>query len=158
MRLIRISVRNKSSLDRLTGLLKNMRVHRKEADLDSITSTEDKKPGFKDSKLFNQPALSNQLSNNPFDELIKLTEDGKLWKYPIDNEAGLEAEKQVPFEDHVFLDHLLEDFPKNDYIQSYMKLVISGLARNHWMTVERKHDIVKFHKDYFEEKQEYYNT
>lgn len=107
-------------------------------------------------ELWNQPIDSSSLPTNGFDYLIKLTEQGKLWRYPIDNEQGLESEKEVPFEDHVFLDHLLEDFPDNEYIRAYMQFVISGLARNHWMTVERKHDIVKFHKEYFEEKRDQY--
>lgn len=99
-------------------------------------------------------SLQDQLPSNGFEDLIRLTEEGKLWKYPIDNEQGLDAEKGVPFEDHVFLDHLLEDFPQNDYIQSYMQLVIAGLGKNYWMTVERKHEIVRFYKEFFEEKKE----
>lgn len=100
--------------------------------------------------------LPLRLPLNGFQEMIQLTEQGKLWRYPIDNEQGLEAEQKVPFEDHVFLDHLLEDFPKNSGIRTFMKTVISGLARNNWMPVDRKHEIIKFYKDYFEEKRETY--
>lgn len=95
---------------------------------------------------------------NAFEEMIVLTEQGKLWKYPIDNEQGMDEEKQIPFEEHVFLEHLLEDFPQHDYIRQFMGLICSGLARNHWMTVERKHEIIKFYKDYFEEHKELYKT
>lgn len=93
---------------------------------------------------------------NGFEEMILLTEQGKLWKYPIDNEDGMDEEKQTPFEEHVFLDHYLKDFPKNDYIQTFMELVIAGLARNHWMTVERKRKAILFYKEYFESKREMY--
>lgn len=95
---------------------------------------------------------------NRFEELIQLTEEGKLWKFPIDNEQGMYKEKKVPFEDHVFLDDCLEDFPKNEHIQNFMEYVIAGLAKNHWMTVERKHIIIKFYKDYFDKKRDLYKA
>lgn len=96
------------------------------------------------------------LPNNGFEELITLTEQGRLWKFPIDNEQGLEAEKQVPFEDHVFLDQYLEDFPKSEYIQSFMGYVIAGLGRNYWMTTDRKREIINFYKGYFEHNRDKY--
>lgn len=99
-----------------------------------------------------------KLPLNGFQEMIMLTEQGRLWKYPIDNEQGMEHEKSVPFEEHVFLDHLLEDFPKNEYIQTLMQYVILGLGRNHWMTVERKHEIIKFYSDYFKDKEDVYKA
>lgn len=99
-----------------------------------------------------------QIPMNGFEELIQLTEEGKLWRFPIDNEQGLEEEKKVPFEDHVFLDEFLEEFPKNEYIQTFMEYVISGLAKNPWMTVDRKHSIIKFYKDYFDKKRDLYKA
>lgn len=98
-----------------------------------------------------------QLPWNGFQELITLTEQGKLWKYPIDNEMGMN-EKNVPFEEHVFLDEYLKDFPKNEYIHTFMGFIVSGLAKNHWMTVERKREIIKFYKDYFEDKKDAYKA
>lgn len=86
---------------------------------------------------------------NGIEELIRLTEEGKLWRFPIDNEQGLDAEKKVPFEEHVFLEDHLEDFPKTQYVQSFMKTVTSGLARNHWMSVDRKLEVINFYKDFF---------
>lgn len=97
-----------------------------------------------------------KLPRNGFEELIQLTEEGKLWRYPIDNEQGLDEEKQVPFEDHIFFDDLLEEFPKNENIRTFMKSVFLGLSKNHWMTVNRKHEIIRFYKDYFEENREKY--
>lgn len=108
---------------------------------------------------FEQNDLNNsniKLPMNGFDQMINLTEQGKLWRYPINNEQGLEAETQEPFEDHIFLDHLLEEFPDNENIRSFMKNVISGLSRNSWMTVERKHEVIRFYKDYFEENMDTY--
>lgn len=90
-----------------------------------------------------------QLPWNGFQELIMLTEQGKLWKFPIDNEIGMK-EKNVPFEEHVFLDEYIEGFPKDT--QAFMGFVVSGLANNHWMTAERKREIIKFYKQYFEKK------
>lgn len=95
---------------------------------------------------------------NGFEEMIRLTEEGKLWRFPIDNEQGLDKEKSVPFENHVFLDEFLEQFPKNEYIQTFMGFVLSGLARNHWMTVERKHSIIEFYKEYFDKKRDMYKA
>lgn len=99
-----------------------------------------------------------RIPQNGFENLIQLTEEGKLWIYPIDNEQGMDEEKKVPFEDHVFLEEFLEEFPKNEYIQSFMEYVISGLAKNHWMTVERKHNVIKFYKDYFDKKRDLYKA
>lgn len=64
----------------------------------------------------------------------------------------MEAEAEVPFYDHVLLDNLLEDFPKEGPIRQFMELVIMGLSHNPYITVERKHELVKFYKDFFEEK------
>lgn len=91
-----------------------------------------------------------RLPLNGFEEMIQLTNQGKLWRYPIDNEQGLEAQNEVPFEDHVFLDDLIKDFPKKDYITAFMQLVICGLGRNPYISVERKRDTIKYYKDYFE--------
>lgn len=98
-----------------------------------------------------------QLPWNAFQELIMLTEQGKLWHFPIDNEQGL-VEKDVPFEEHVFLQDYLKEFPNNEHIQTFMGFILSGLGRNYWMTTERKKEVIKFYKDYFEEKREIYKT
>jgi small subunit ribosomal protein S31 len=35
--------------------------------------------------------IGAQPPNNPFEEMIRWTEQGKLWKYPIDNEQGMQC-------------------------------------------------------------------
>lgn len=94
---------------------------------------------------------------NGFDEMIRLTEDGRLWQYPIDNEAALDEQKQVPFEEHVFLDKHLEDFPKSESIRAFMELVLMGLSNNPYITVERKIETIKWYKGYFESKRDAYS-
>lgn len=101
--------------------------------------------------------LKNDVENSPirtplngFEEMILLTEQGKLWRYPIDNEYGMDREKQVPFEEHVFLDKHLQGFPEKEYIRKFMDLVIAGLARNPWMNVERKRKAIEFYKEYWQ--------
>lgn len=111
-------------------------------------------------KLINQQneTRSHLFPRNPFDELIELTESGKLWSFPIDNEAGMDHEQSVPFEDHVFFDDLLEKFPKNEYIDEYMKYIVMGLGNNPWMTVQRKREIIEWYLKYFEEKKGQYEA
>ncbi|XP_062602630.1 vigilin-like [Saccostrea cucullata] len=46
--------------------------------------------------------VNNRVPYNGFEEMIKLTREGKMWHYPIDNEQGIEEEKDVSFADHVF--------------------------------------------------------
>lgn len=91
---------------------------------------------------------------NAFEEMIYWTEEGKLWHFPIDNEQGLEEEKKVGFHEHVFLDYLLEGFPKKGPIRHFMELVIVGLSKNPYITVERKKEHVEWYRQYFKEKED----
>lgn len=90
---------------------------------------------------------------NPYEEMIRWTEQGKLWKFPIDNEQGLEEEAEVPFYQHVLLDHLLEGFPTKGPVRQFMELVLIALSKNAFITVQRKHAIVNWYKDYFKQKE-----
>lgn len=100
--------------------------------------------------------IEMRLPLNGFEEMIQMTEEGRLWRYPIDNEFGLDAERQVPFEEHVFLEKHLEDFPQNEAVRAFMGFIVAGLARNPWMTVDRKREAIKYYKDYFESKRDIY--
>ncbi len=44
--------------------------------------------------------------------------------------SGLEEEQNVPFYDHVLLDHLLEGFPDKGPVRQFMELVLIGLSNN----------------------------
>ncbi|XP_016391412.1 28S ribosomal protein S31, mitochondrial-like [Sinocyclocheilus rhinocerous] len=85
---------------------------------------------------------TNQMPRNGFEEMIQWTKEDKLWQYPINNEAGLEEEASVPFHEHVFLEkHLDESFPQQGPVRHFMELVITGLAKNHHLTVQQKRNI-----------------
>ncbi|XP_063954858.1 small ribosomal subunit protein mS31-like [Lytechinus pictus] len=99
-------------------------------------------------------ALAYSTIHNGFEEAMKLTEEGKLWKYPIDNEQGMEEEKKVAFHEHIFLDHLLEDFPRRAQVLDFMELVLIGLSKNPFLTVAQKHDHVAWFRDYFWQKED----
>lgn len=76
---------------------------------------------------------------NAFEEQIQWTKQGKLWKFPIDNEIGLEEEKKIGFHEHVFLERHLSDWcPKRGPVRHFMELVCTGLSKNPYLTVERK--------------------
>uniref|UniRef100_A0A8C9SJ65 Small ribosomal subunit protein mS31 n=1 Tax=Scleropages formosus TaxID=113540 RepID=A0A8C9SJ65_SCLFO len=97
----------------------------------------------------------NTLPRNGFEEMIEWTKEGKLWKYPIDNEAGLEEEAQVPFQEHIFLEkHLDEGFPKQGPVRHFMELVVSGLARNPYLTVAQKAEHIAWYREYFQSKED----
>ena len=68
--------------------------------------------------------------------------------------SGLDEEAEVPFHEHVFLDHLLEDFPTTGPVRVFMELVVLGLSKNPYMTVQVKKDHVDWFKKYFDEKKD----
>ncbi|KAL0993803.1 hypothetical protein UPYG_G00114150 [Umbra pygmaea] len=113
-------------------------------------------PTLWDMELANQVALSaNQLPRNGFQEMIQWTTEGKLWEYPINNEAGLDEEARVPFHEHVFLEkHLQEGFPRQGPIRHFMELVVSGLAKNPYYTVQQKKEHIAWFRDYFTQKED----
>lgn len=87
--------------------------------------------------------------------MIQWTEQGKLWRFPIDNEQGWEAEAQVSFADHVFLEAHLEGWcPTTGPIRHFMELVCVGLSKNHYWTVTEKQEHIAWFRDYFEDKRE----
>ncbi|XP_051520747.1 28S ribosomal protein S31, mitochondrial-like [Myxocyprinus asiaticus] len=96
---------------------------------------------------------TNQMPRNGFEEMIQWTKEGKLWQYPINNEAGLEEETSVPFHEHVFLEKYLDDsFPRHGPVRQFMELVITGLAKNHHLTVQQKREHIAWFRDYFQQK------
>lgn len=91
---------------------------------------------------------------NGFDEMIKLTDEGKLWKFPIDNQQGMEQQEdaQTPFHEHIFLEHHLERFPDIEPIQQFMSLAINGLSQNGFISLKEKVEIIDWYRNYFNEK------
>lgn len=90
---------------------------------------------------------------NYFQEMIQWTDQGKLWKFPIDNEQDLETEKDVYFTEHIFLEKHLEGWcPSKGPIRHFMELVCVGLSKNSYMTVEKKKGHIEWYKNYFEDK------
>lgn len=91
--------------------------------------------------------------NNAFEEMIRWTKEGKLWKFPIDNEQGLDDEAKVGFHEHVFLEpHLEGRFPKKGPIRHFMELVAIGLSKNPYFTAQEKREHIEWYAEYFKDK------
>ncbi|XP_061903804.1 small ribosomal subunit protein mS31-like [Entelurus aequoreus] len=100
-------------------------------------------------------SLANQMPRNAFEKMIKWTEEGKLWQYPIDNEACFDEDARVPFHEHVFLEkHLEEGFPQRGPVRHFMELVVIGLSKNPYLTVQQKKEHISWFRDYFNQKQD----
>lgn len=67
----------------------------------------------------------------------------------------MEEELKVPFHEHVFLNHHLENgFPQHGPVQHFMELVVAGLSKNHQLTVQQKLEHIAWFRDYFQQKEE----
>nr|SVE75707.1 EOG090X04UC [Daphnia hispanica] len=90
---------------------------------------------------------------NGFQQMIQWTKQGKVWRFPIDNEQGLEEEAQVGFHEHVFLEpHLKPWCPRRGPVRHFMELVIVGLSKNPYLTVEQKKEHINWFRDFFNDK------
>ncbi|XP_056264190.1 28S ribosomal protein S31, mitochondrial [Pseudoliparis swirei] len=123
-----------------------------EAGVDSTVA----RPTLWDMDFANQLSLwTNQTPRNGLEEMIQWTKEGKLWQYPINNEAGLEEEASVPFHEHIFLEkHLEEGFARQGPVRHFMELVVAGLSRNPFLTVQQKREHISWFRDYFHQKEE----
>ncbi|KAM6907763.1 small ribosomal subunit protein mS31 [Xenentodon cancila] len=117
------------------------------------------KPTLWDVDFANQLAqAANQTPRNGFEEMIQWTKEGKLWQYPINNEAGLEEELNVPFHEHIFLEkHLEEGFPRQGPVRHFMELVVAGLSKNPYLTVQQKTEHISWFRDYFHQNEKVLN-
>ncbi|XP_061595866.1 28S ribosomal protein S31, mitochondrial [Cololabis saira] len=117
------------------------------------------KPTLWDVDFTNQLVqVTNHKPRNGFEEMIQWTKEGKLWQYPINNEAGLEEEVKVPFHEHIFLEkHLEEGFPRQGPVRHFMELVVAGLCKNPYLTVQQKKEHISWFRDYFHQKEEVLN-
>lgn len=67
---------------------------------------------------------------------------------------GLEEEASVSFYEHVFLTkHLEEGFPRQGPVRHFMELVVAGLSKNPYLTVQQKKDHIFWFRDYFHQKE-----
>uniref|UniRef100_A0A3P8RSK6 Small ribosomal subunit protein mS31 n=1 Tax=Amphiprion percula TaxID=161767 RepID=A0A3P8RSK6_AMPPE len=103
----------------------------------------------------NLSQVTDQIPRNGLEEMIQWTKEGKMWQYPVDNEAGLEEEASVPFHEHVFLEkHLEEGFPRQGPVRHFMELVVVGLSKNPYLTVQQKKEHISWFRDYFHQNEE----
>lgn len=111
-------------------------------------------------KLY-EKSLSMAITHPPkniYEQMIIWTEQGKLWKFPIDNELGMENESNVFFAEHVFLEPLIDEWcPKKGPIRHFMELVCVGLSKNPFLSVEEKKDHINWFRQYFYEKNKLLN-
>lgn len=90
---------------------------------------------------------------NIYEQMIIWTEQGKLWKFPINNEQGMDNESNVFFAEHVFLEPLIDEWcPKKGPIRHFMELVCVGLSKNPFLSVDEKKDHINWFRQYFYEK------
>lgn len=66
----------------------------------------------------------------------------------------MDEEAKVGFHEHVFLDHLISDFPKKGPVRHFMELVLVGLSKNPYLTVQQKKDHIEWFRNYFKEKED----
>ena len=95
-----------------------------------------------------QNSVPNLGPKDGFEEIMLFAD--KMWRFPIDNEQGLDEQETSGFEDHVFLDEHLEMFSEKGQVRKFMELVITGLQQNPYCTVQEKVDKIYWFKDYFE--------
>uniref|UniRef100_A0A3Q1GW36 Small ribosomal subunit protein mS31 n=1 Tax=Acanthochromis polyacanthus TaxID=80966 RepID=A0A3Q1GW36_9TELE len=119
-------------------------------------STEDDAPTLWDMEFANNLSqVTDHTPRNGLEEMIQWTKEGKMWQYPVDNEAGLEEEASVPFHEHVFLEkHLEEGFPRQGPVRHFMELVVIGLSKNPYLTVQQKKEHISWFRDYFHQNEE----
>ena len=93
------------------------------------------------------------IPQNAFDEKIVWTKEGKLWSFPIDNEVGLEEEKKTGFHEHIFLEKYIADWcPRKGPLKHFMDLVVAGLSKNPYISVDRKKNHIEWYRNYFANK------
>ncbi|CAH0546012.1 unnamed protein product [Brassicogethes aeneus] len=106
-------------------------------------------------KSLNERELKLAITHPPanyYQEMILWTEQGKIWKFPIDNEQGMESDS-VSFDEHVFLERHLEGWcPSKGPIRHFMELVCVGLSKNPYISADAKKEHIMWYKNYFEDK------
>lgn len=63
---------------------------------------------------------------------------------------GMDKEAEVDFTEHIFLDHHAASWcPKEGPIKYFMELVLVGLSKNAFLTVQEKKETIDWYRDYF---------
>lgn len=102
-----------------------------------------------------QKSITSFVKHVFLEKMIMWTEQGKVWKFPIDNEQGMDEEKQVDFSEHVLLEMFLDGWcPSSGPVRHFMELVCVGLSKNNFLTAKEKKDHIFWYRDYFEEKKD----
>uniref|UniRef100_A0A1I8NU28 Small ribosomal subunit protein mS31 n=1 Tax=Stomoxys calcitrans TaxID=35570 RepID=A0A1I8NU28_STOCA len=105
-----------------------------------------------------EQSLKIQVSHPPsnyYEKLALWTEQGKVWRFPIDNEQDWLDEKDVDFSEHIFLEQHLEGWcPNRGPIRHFMELVCVGLSKNPFITAREKKEHILWYRDYFEVKKD----
>ncbi|XP_075164652.1 mitochondrial ribosomal protein S31 [Haematobia irritans] len=103
-------------------------------------------------------SLKLQVSHPPsnyYEKLALWTEQGKVWRFPIDNEQDWLDETDVDFSEHIFLEQHLEGWcPNRGPIRHFMELVCVGLSKNPFITAKEKKDHILWYREYFEAKKD----
>lgn len=93
--------------------------------------------------------LSTPAPRNALEEQIEWTLQGKLWKFPINNEQDLDYSEEK-FHQHLFLDqHIQAWCPQSGPVRHFMELVCVGLSKNPYVSVQYKMDTLDWFKTYF---------
>lgn len=95
-----------------------------------------------------QNLLPESIPENMFE--VKMLDIDREWRFPINNEQDMGIEDVTSFEEHVFLDHYLDEFPDEGPVRKFMELVVTGLQQNPHLSVEEKTNRIFWFKDYFE--------
>lgn len=66
----------------------------------------------------------------------------------------MDEEENVGFHEHVFLEHHIADFPKVGPIRHFMELVVNGLSKNPYMTIQEKREHIDWFHKFFKEQEE----
>ncbi|KAI0988578.1 hypothetical protein GJ496_011414 [Pomphorhynchus laevis] len=131
----------------------------------------DKSPGEKYEQLafwkafdeYKIDILNKTKPNNSWEELIELTNEGKIWHFPINNEQGVDNDKLDSFDEHLLFNEneLIQNDPwisKNSVVKELLELLILGLSRNHYMTVSEKQNHFNWFIDYLKSKRETFDA
>ena len=157
-----------SNADRLTSLLKVMKKEPGRTKDDLITSPlnlfrssqqishEKTKELWSELEMEDLKMHEQKSPKNAFEEMINWTKEGKLWKYPINNEEGIVTNER--FDDHVFFDDLIEQSPDKQPIREFMNDAALGLSKNPHMTAERKRSYLQYYNEYFNENKDLVET